>query len=101
MRTPCMSSVRSAVAELVVGLPFMNRGTAAWPRSPLSLPLGSSPVIDSPPGGSSGALTFAAVRTAITEQLSEVMPDEAYVFLLEGSVPVAPSQRSKCVVFSA
>lgn len=47
-----------------------------------------------PAEGSSGALTFAAVRTAITEQLSEVMPDEAYVFLLEGSVPVAPSQEA-------
>ena len=47
-----------------------------------------------PADGPSGSLTYAAVRKAITEQLAEVMPDEAYVFLLEGGVPVAPSQES-------
>ena len=39
-------------------------------------------------------VTYAAVRSAIAEQLFEVMPEEAYVFLLEDGVPVAPSQEA-------
>jgi hypothetical protein len=39
-------------------------------------------------------VTYAAVRSAIAEQLFEVVSDEAYVFLLEDGVPVAPSQEA-------
>lgn len=48
-----------------------------------------------PTDGALGGITLSDVRNAIAEQLFEVMPDEAYVFLLEDSgVPVAPSQEA-------
>ena len=45
-------------------------------------------------GGADGSVSYAAVRSAIAEQLFEVISDEAYVFLLEDGVPVAPSQEA-------
>ena len=45
--------------------------------------------VDPPADG----LTFAALRLAIAAQL-DAFPDESYVFLLEGGVPVAPSQEA-------
>ena len=44
--------------------------------------------------GADAGVTYAAVRSAIAEQLFEVILDEAYVFLLEDGVPVAPSQEA-------
>ena len=45
------------------------------------------------PSAPAGGITYALVRSTISEQLCSAWPDESYVFLLEGGVPVAPSQE--------